>query len=55
MPIINFKADKTFVELLDSVCEVIGLSRSEFIRSAILEKLEGYSVVTTKVKNKTSY
>ena len=51
MPKINFFAEETFTELLDSVCKTIGVSRSEFIRSAILEKLQGYSVVSTKIKN----
>jgi len=38
------------IDLIDKTTEVTGVSRSEFIRTSVIEKLERLSVVSTKAK-----
>jgi len=43
---------KETVEIIDKACDALGLSFSEFLRQAALEKLERLSLLSTVVRER---
>ena len=46
----NFKCENELADLIEAVRIKIGLTRSEFVRQAIVRQLEQYSVISKKVR-----